>query len=583
MNARRSGALAWLAVCLAAGIFAVPLLANPGLPAGSDVDFTAQSAQGFLDALREGVVYPRWIDAANRGFGAPTFVFYAPLAYYLTSLVSLVTGETAAALRWTLILSAFLSGGAFFVVARAYASLLGAAAGACLYLLLPYHLIDVYDRFAYAEALAFVWFPLLFLYTSRVALGVRGAWLGLAFAYAGLLLTHLVTAYMALFVLVPYGIFCALRNRAWSRIGTMAGAGVLALGLGAVFLMPIVAERDRVHLDCITAASAGSGTETAGWCRNFDPARSFLYRDEVARGYRPAPIKPWVNRAATTQGLVAGAAAALLVFHGLFGGAAVATGTDPGRRRLFTEAVAQAGLSIWTLFLQLPQSEALWGSIPGIGAVQFPWRFQAFQVLAAASLVACALTCLAPAARTSRAWLAGGLVVLLGVALPALETSRRVLERRPYLVDEARVLDPQVQGRVTYEYIPAGVEDWLRFRTLPLDRIPPAALAGPGRIEVEASGTHRRSYRVESPGPNALRLRTFVYPGWRATVADQPVSLRAAGRVSQIEVDLPPGAYLVEFRFGDTPARSVGAAVSLASLLLAGGLFAVGRRRNPKP
>ena len=61
------------------------------------------------------------------------------------------------------------------------------------------------------------------------------------------------------------------------------------------------------------------------------------------------------------------------------------------------------------------------------------------------------------------------------------------------------------------------------------------------------------------------------------------MSLRAAGRVSQIEVDLPPGAYLVEFRFGDTPARSVGAAVSLASLLLAGGLFAVGRRRNQKP
>ena len=58
--------------------------------------------------------------------------------------------------------------------------------------------------------------------------------------------------------------------------------------------------------------------------------------------------------------------------------------------------------------------------------------------------------------------------LLLGVALPALETSRRVLERRPFVVDEARVLDPGVQGRVTFEYIPAGVKDWVRFRTLPL-------------------------------------------------------------------------------------------------------------------
>ncbi len=580
MNARRPDLLAWLAVCLAAGIFALPLLANPGLPAGSDADFTAQSAQGFLDALREGVLYPRWIDAANRGFGAPTFVFYAPLAYYLTSLVALVSGETAAALRWTLILSAFLSGGAFFVAARAYASPLGAAAGACLYLLLPYHVLDVYDRFAYAEALAFIWFPLLFLYTSRVASGVRGAWLAMAFAYAGLLLTHLVTAYMALFALVPYGIFCALRNRAWRRIGTMAGAGVLALGLAAVFLLPVVVERDRVHLDCIAAASAGSGSESAGWCRNFDPARSFLYRDEVARGYRPAPIKPWVNRAAAAQGLVAGAAATLLLLQGLFGGVAAALGPTGGRRSLLSEAIAQSGLSIWTLFLQLPQSEALWGIVPGIGAVQFPWRFQAFQLLAAASLVACALTWLGLAARSSRAWLAGGLVLLLGVALPALETSRRVLERRPFVVDEARVLDPGVQGRVTFEYIPAGVKDWVRFRTLPLDRIPPAALAGPGRVEVEARGTHLRSFRVESPGVNALRLRTFAYPGWHATVGAQPVPLRAAGRLSQIEVDLPPGAHLVEFHFGGTRARSAGVALSLASLLLAGGLCALRRRRN---
>ena len=89
MNLRRADLVAWLAVCVAAGIFSAPLFGNPGLPAGSDLDFTAQSAQGFLDALREGVLYPRWIDAANRGFGAPSFVFYAPLAYYLTALLSL--------------------------------------------------------------------------------------------------------------------------------------------------------------------------------------------------------------------------------------------------------------------------------------------------------------------------------------------------------------------------------------------------------------------------------------------------------------------------------------------------------------
>ena len=580
MNLRRADLVAWLAVCVAAGIFSAPLFGNPGLPAGSDLDFTAQSAQGFLDALREGVLYPRWIDAANRGFGAPSFVFYAPLAYYLTALLSLVTGETAEALRWTLILSAFLSRATFFLAAREHASSLAAAAGACLYVLLPYHVLDVYDRFAYAESLAFVWFPLLFLYTGRAAHGVRGAWLWIAFSYAGLLLTHLVSAYMSLFVVVPYGIFLALRNHAWRRIGTMAGGGALALALSGVYLLPVAVERDRVHLDCIAAASAGPGTASSNWCRNFDPARSFLYRDEVAHGFRTAPIKPWVARAATTQGALALAAAALLIFHALYGARARASGVDPGRQRIHSEALAQAGLSVWTFFLQLPQSEALWGIVPGIGAVQFPWRFSAFQLLAAASLVACALTPLTPVAQRSRAGLALRLALLLVVALPALETSRRVFERRPFVVDEARLRSAGVQGRVTYEYLPAGVENWLRFPVLALDRIPPAELAGPGRIVTEARAPHRRSLRVESPARNTLKLRTFAYPGWRATVEGQPVPLRAAGPLSQIEVELPSGVSQVELRFGSTMGRSAGAALSLAALLIAVGLGFATRRRD---
>lgn len=37
----------------------------------------------FIDALKEGIIYPRWIPLNFWRYGSPTFIFYPPLSYYL--------------------------------------------------------------------------------------------------------------------------------------------------------------------------------------------------------------------------------------------------------------------------------------------------------------------------------------------------------------------------------------------------------------------------------------------------------------------------------------------------------------------
>jgi len=197
----------WCAVAAATVALCWPLLTGPTLPRASDVSYHAQWARGFIDALRDGAAYPRWVSDTNRGFGAPIFVVYPPLPYYAVAAVSLVSPNLVEALRWTLIVASFLSGIAFLLAARDFASEAAAAAGAALYVLLPYHAVDLYDRFALAEFLAFLWFPPLFLAVGRLARRPSAAaWLALAGAYAGLLLTHLMSAYLVLFVLAPYAL-----------------------------------------------------------------------------------------------------------------------------------------------------------------------------------------------------------------------------------------------------------------------------------------------------------------------------------------------------------------------------------------
>jgi len=40
----------------------------------------------FKEALREGIIYPRWTPLNFWGYGSPTFLLYPPLAYYLVAL-----------------------------------------------------------------------------------------------------------------------------------------------------------------------------------------------------------------------------------------------------------------------------------------------------------------------------------------------------------------------------------------------------------------------------------------------------------------------------------------------------------------
>jgi hypothetical protein len=93
---------------------------------------------------------------------------------------------------------------------------------------------------------------------------------------------------------------------------------------------------------------------------------------------------------------------------------------------------------------------------------------------------------------------------------------------------------------------------------------------------------------VRSPEGTALRFYTYYFPGWRVYLDGERLpdsALRPEGVHGLLTVDVPAGEHHVLLRWGDTPLRLIGKALTLLCLALAVALVVVPpvlRRRKEK-
>lgn len=520
----------WGAVLLGGLLFGAPLLMNEALPWGSDARFHSQLAQGLWDGLADGHLYPRWISEANRGYGSPALVHYSPLGSYWTALWAWPMGDIFAGMRAGIILSAILAGFAFYWAARAFAEPTPAALGGVLYVLFPYHAIDLYERFALAEYHAFIFVPLVFRFACDLSRrSSASALVGFALSYALLLLTHVLMAYMCLFLLLPFVVLVSPSDRRPRALGALLGGGLLALALAGVYFVPLIVERSLTHADHLLASQL----------TRYE--RNFVMIDEVARGFGRSRVKPYVNTALVLQALPVVVAALVL----------------PRRWNMGWVFVTLCGVSI---LLQTVLATPLYALIPGMSVIGFPWRFQLFQAFFGLLAVVWALRTSAP----GWAWAAIGITAAL-----ALNLSWQVTRTRPYVLDSARFQQQEGMAWVQKEHIPRGVPEWKRFsnpkyvvweeRTVVLD----------GAMEVEELewSSQLRRVSITSAEGGRLAIRTFDYEGWSATRNGAPLAIEREPLYGAISVVVPPGDHELRFELLGTAARRFGGILSMVTAI----------------
>ena len=540
----RIGGVAWL-VLFTLLLWSASLL-TLRLPHQNDTLVHLRWAEQFLAALREGWLLPRWASASIGGLGDPTFLYYQPFFYYVSSAFGLLGLRSEYALLCAAMVPFLLLG------CIVYLGLLGpyrdrrALLGATFILACPvlYFVTAHVGAFPWALSLPF---SVLFVAESTRK-QPRPARLALFLCL--ICLSHLLSALMALACVGLARLvfsFPASRPAIRGHLYWAAGAA-LGLGLASFFIYPAITQ---LHL-----ANPNGWTDGA----NFDWRRAFaLPTFTLAQyGFRWFAIQ-------LPYALIALVLCVLVL--------APSSGRDRTRGQVCARRLGWVAAAALVLGSEL--AYPLYAVLTPLQKLQFPYRFVFVALLLANIALMIQLNEGAWACwRLARRACALG--VLLGQGAITAHLQWDTFKRGETLPARAAFMT----GRFGQpEYIPAvrGPE-WKAY-------LEAGKFVGEcARLHIDCGNTvhstHDFSTRISTPAPVQARLPVLAFPAWQVAVNGQRVALAADPATGLVLVELAPGSHQVTLRWSRMPAETIGWRITGGAALLLGAGLVLSRRRR---
>lgn len=526
--------------CVIAGtavvIFLQPLLFLRMLPL-HDFLIHLRWADQFYSALQEGQLLPRWAHASFSGLGDPTFFYYQPLFYYISStfLALGITPNRAVVLAAAMpyVLTSII---AYQTVLKPHPDKWGLA-GALLVVISPSFLFVSTHMGLLPWTLGVplsIWFILESL-RQRPRIAV------LAILLCLVCLSHLLSALMALCCAGPSRLI--LNGLARRSLGTHITWGVgltIGLGLSAFFVYPAVTQLSLINPD--------------GWTSNrtFDWHASMMFPTfTYARFGARWMAFQWFFP------VVVLAMALFVVFS---------PKTGSGSRNENT-AFRYAIASLVAFGLGSELAYPLYTYLSPLQKLQFPYRF--LPIAAIMSAIAFVLH-LNEGGWHRATRLMRNIAVLLILSYCAqayfvqwslYRNGKPLPERSSYMAGHF--------GQSEY-LIAARGPHWKSF-------IKDGKLAGEcSRLGIQCEEapkqTHSYSAVLETSHPVLLRLPIFAFPAWGLTVDGQPQPLVPDPETGLVLIHLPPGRHIANLAWMGLPAEHTGRRITEAAfglLLLA--------------
>ncbi|WP_181918710.1 6-pyruvoyl-tetrahydropterin synthase-related protein [Wenzhouxiangella sediminis] len=480
--------------------------------------------EGFSQSLVEGVWRPYWHADANSGYGAPTFLFYPPLSYYLASIPILLGSSMSTA--WsavyltTIVVAAFGSYRLFRLWSGAGVS----AAASALWTCSPPLLLKIYQIHMPASALAIAFIPWLLSAVMSSNQGRINRILTVAVTSALLILAHPMIAVQASVIMAILGAFRALRGDARAVLQALAG-GALGSLLSIWYWLPLLLFRDLVQ-----------------WEFLLNPA--WLWEYNVLFSRPEPPYGAFHDFRALFDGLaVVGFVIAISCYAVVLSGGEGIKGT--GAPLLIAVVVC--------LYIMSPAGVWLAELFPPMGYLMFAWRWLGVMWLLVLWLLAlavemlwCRLTLWSRRRRilalsVPAVAIAGMVIVSLAiVGFGPLSENWGLVSQR---VSESRA-ERAIRDEIwpTLEMRPTSMGDGWK-KDLHKDPMPYVWVrSGDLKVRLVGRAQHRIVIDYEAERTSTIRIKHLNFPSWKARVGEKTVRIETEEGSGAMILRVPPGS-----------------------------------------
>jgi hypothetical protein len=499
----------------------------------------------FIEALKEGIIYPRWLPLNFWGYGGPTFILYPPLAFYIVAFFDIFTHSVITAMNITKFVALFLSGvGMFFLIKEFYSEKI-ALLTASFCIIFPYYIFQFYFVGTFASVTSFIWFAPIILFTYRYVKDRHYKYVIYAsLCYGGLILTHLINAYMFTIVLIAFIIYMTIVKKRITLLLSIPLIMITGLLISAAYVLPFIYEKQFLNMKFFIGEGGGSGFDFHNFYILPDLTNKFSQGDLWPVYYNTFVFFIFFFCILIFLFLIH----TIKLLH-------VRTLEDIKAVNKFF-----LGTAIGSIFLLFGISTFIWEAIPFFKYIQFPSRWLNITAFAVAFLSAVTFLVVDTVYKTKKRH---NLFIILLFLICLLLDYKYINSAHMFTKEK---LEPVKSANWNLEHLPEWVNVEKIFQKDLDNKI--LITKGEGKTDIIKWESAKRVIKITSKTPLSLRIRTFNFPGWKAYVDGGEKEIKTEEGAGAMLIDVPEGEHTLTLQFKDTTIRYYSKIISVFSFFI---------------
>lgn len=533
-----------LALVVLAILSLIFTILKPGFPSGHDIAAHIVRSKILKDALIDGQFPVRWVEWAWAGSSYPLFNFYQAGFYYLVTLVSTLIPSHIESIKVTVLLMWWLGAGFMFLFTRRFGNL-PAAFAALIFAFTPYILSDIFVRAAYPElgaisfSIGFLWALDRLLRTSKTIYV-----LPLSLCLAGIITFHLPTLVIMSPLFLCYILTLTTNNEVKKKGVYLTVLGtILGFGISAFYLLPALTELKYVKNELLTDGY-------------YDFHPHFVYPQQLLETKWGYGIS--LDGTADGMSFQFGFLQWLIITLGLSSLVIF--------KKITKSVIFWLLMIIYAVFFMHDISLAFWENWRFISFIQYPWRFLMVVAVSCSMLAALLLSQIKKPLYQSGIMISSGILIFIlyrtfltpSIFVPKsdFDIDAPNWKQSPGIIRNSIVEEGYMPKEVEI-MPPRNINKWEIVSKNQID----------GTMEAKVNKNHFFSFVSESTESFIFQLNSHYFLGWKAFIDRQEVPINSQNKYGFMQINIPAGIHQIEFKFTNTPIRSISNVLSVTSLI----------------